>query len=376
MSNLRDYEINATEPLTDAAPAAWSPNIVTAGDTTTGGVAKHWLLRHNGTVVSTMTKVGALAIAGLLSIGSASFASSAPALKASSTTLQVRLADDSALTNLAAKGFAATGGAITASAAAMAVTQTWNSGGVTFEVNTVDITDTASAAASTFHDYRVGGTSKNKVTKDGGITIATGTITTSFPALTVTQTLNASGVSFDTISIDLVGTSYNAGSRPIHVKKSATSVFGVDVDGRIWFGATALCLSRTSGANLGAGASSTLVDVSIGVSGFRATNDVGLNWTDHASNVGAGSVDTGVFRNGAGIVEINNGTLGTFRDLRLRNVRTEAVAVASLIAAATAGAGARSFVTDATATTFGSTVAGGGANTVPVVSNGTNWLIG
>lgn len=50
--------------------------------------------------------------------------------------------------------------------------------------------------------------------------------------------------------------------------------------------------------------------------------------------------------------------------------------VASLPSAATAGAGARSFVTDATATTFLSTVAGGGANKVPVVSDGTNWLIG
>ena len=38
--------------------------------------------------------------------------------------------------------------------------------------------------------------------------------------------------------------------------------------------------------------------------------------------------------------------------------------------------GARAFVTDATATTFLSIVAGGGANAVPVVSNGTNWVIG
>lgn len=37
---------------------------------------------------------------------------------------------------------------------------------------------------------------------------------------------------------------------------------------------------------------------------------------------------------------------------------------------------ARLFVTDATATTFASTVAGGGANIVPVFSNGTNWIIG
>lgn len=55
---------------------------------------------------------------------------------------------------------------------------------------------------------------------------------------------------------------------------------------------------------------------------------------------------------------------------------TGSTVVASLPAAAKAGAGARAFVTDATATTFHSTVAGGGSNKVPVVSDGTNWLIG
>ena len=38
--------------------------------------------------------------------------------------------------------------------------------------------------------------------------------------------------------------------------------------------------------------------------------------------------------------------------------------------------GVRSMVTDANSTTFLSTVAGGGANIVPVISNGTNWVIG
>ena len=50
--------------------------------------------------------------------------------------------------------------------------------------------------------------------------------------------------------------------------------------------------------------------------------------------------------------------------------------VGSLPSASTVGAGARSFVTDATATTFASIVAGGGANGVPVYSDGTNWRIG
>lgn len=57
-------------------------------------------------------------------------------------------------------------------------------------------------------------------------------------------------------------------------------------------------------------------------------------------------------------------------------VRTASYTVATLPAAGTVGAGTRAYVTDASATTFASTVAGGGANAVPVYSDGTNWKIG
>jgi len=50
--------------------------------------------------------------------------------------------------------------------------------------------------------------------------------------------------------------------------------------------------------------------------------------------------------------------------------------VATLPSAVTSGKGARSFVTDASAPTFGSTVAGGGAVATPVYSDGTNWKVG
>jgi hypothetical protein len=55
---------------------------------------------------------------------------------------------------------------------------------------------------------------------------------------------------------------------------------------------------------------------------------------------------------------------------------TTVYTVATLPSAATSGAGARAFVSDANATTFASTVAGGGANKVPVYSDGANWKIG
>lgn len=50
--------------------------------------------------------------------------------------------------------------------------------------------------------------------------------------------------------------------------------------------------------------------------------------------------------------------------------------VATLPNAATSGAGARTFATDALAPTFGATVAGGGAVFIPVYSDGTNWKVG
>jgi len=50
--------------------------------------------------------------------------------------------------------------------------------------------------------------------------------------------------------------------------------------------------------------------------------------------------------------------------------------VSTLPSAVTAGVGAQSFVTDATAPTFGSAVVGGGAVATPVYSDGTNWMVG
>jgi hypothetical protein len=50
--------------------------------------------------------------------------------------------------------------------------------------------------------------------------------------------------------------------------------------------------------------------------------------------------------------------------------------VSTLPSAATSGVGARSFVTDALAPTFGATVVAGGAIPTPVYSNGTVWKVG
>lgn len=57
-------------------------------------------------------------------------------------------------------------------------------------------------------------------------------------------------------------------------------------------------------------------------------------------------------------------------------VKTAVKTVATLPSAATVGAGARSFVSDASAPVFGAAVVGGGAVKVPVYSTGTAWFVG
>ena len=57
-------------------------------------------------------------------------------------------------------------------------------------------------------------------------------------------------------------------------------------------------------------------------------------------------------------------------------IATNATTVANLPTAATAGAGARAFVTDANSTSFNASLVGGGSNAVPVFSDGDVWRIG
>lgn len=57
-------------------------------------------------------------------------------------------------------------------------------------------------------------------------------------------------------------------------------------------------------------------------------------------------------------------------------VKTASYTVGTLPSASGLGSGARAMVSDANATIFNSIVAAGGANIVPVWSDGTNWRIG
>jgi hypothetical protein len=92
----------------------------------------------------------------------------------------------------------------------------------------------------------------------------------------------------------------------------------------------------------------------------------GFGWYDFAGT----TPNLKMTRAAAGFMKVTDNSTGA------SGVGTNPVTVASLPAASSTYKGQRAFVTDATATTFASTVSGGGANNVPVYCDGSNWLIG
>ena len=116
---------------------------------------------------------------------------------------------------------------------------------------------------------------------------------------------------------------------------------------------------------------------------FRSTHlqlgsGVALAWSTGVTPVT--TPDAGLSRISAGVVGVGTGAQGSVAgQLQVTTVRCIPTTVALLPAAATAGAGAIAFVTDAASTLGagdGNVVVGGGANFSPVYSDATNWRQG
>lgn len=95
-----------------------------------------------------------------------------------------------------------------------------------------------------------------------------------------------------------------------------------------------------------------------------ATTPVGINGSVQYNDFGyIGGDSTFTYASTTGTVTVSN-------------LKTTPKTVSTLPAASYVGAGARSFVTDSTTKTFLAIVSGGGSNAVPIVSDGSNWLVG
>jgi len=139
--------------------------------------------------------------------------------------------------------------------------------------------------------------------------------------------------------------------------------------------------ARNVGMGVSAGAGVTTGTNNV-ILGFQAGNDGGTNLTTGSNNIIIGYNAVSTSATVSNEVTLGNSSITLLRvpgitltaGAKWINVGTSTVA--NLPAAATAGNGARAFVTDALAPTFGTTVAGSGAVSVPVYSDGTNWKVG
>jgi hypothetical protein len=163
-------------------------------------------------------------------------------------------------------------------------------------------------------------------------------------------------VGYDALSaVSTSNYSTGLGYRAINAATTNGGNTGVGADALLLAtGSNNTAVGYAAGNSLTTGSNNTVIGYDADVSAAGVSNEITLGNSSVTSMRAPGLTMT------VGLKWINNGTQ----------------TVAALVAAGTAGAGARAVVTDANATTFHSIVAGGGANVVPVFSDGTNWRIG
>lgn len=116
--------------------------------------------------------------------------------------------------------------------------QTWNNAGVTFNLLSIEATDTASGAASLLQRWRVGGANVAALDKTGNLavvkaTVNGGTVTASSAALNVNQTWNNGAVTFTAAIINPTSTASAAASLILDLQLAGVSQLAVRKNGQI-----------------------------------------------------------------------------------------------------------------------------------------------
>lgn len=156
----------------------------------------------------------------------------------------------------------------------------------------------------------------NVLTVTGTETIATGTITSSSPALAITQTWNSGGVTFKGLTMAITSTANATDSLFIECTDDATTNFSVSYLGSIKIGtggakvegpsSNGIFFGSPSGSARLGNTSATAGSVSISDSGIIAKSDVPLGWVSGSD--ASASLDTAIYRQAANNVAIRNST--------------------------------------------------------------------
>jgi hypothetical protein len=264
-------------------------------------------------------------------------------------------------------------GALTASRPSINVAQTWNNAAVPFDADLMDITDTASAAGATVFRRRVNGANIVRILKTGQVEVATSSGNTVFigggynGVASGTSALNygtdgvivgTGGLIFSNGSIDARDLQIRFNGPNVANQRNSTAAqtyrlertytdpsnrgytdFAQDPAGgarlnSVWTGSVAaptnlLDVQGNGVSRLTLSPSGLLSVPNIAVGGSFAVNNAfhsliwngGLLGWAASSGVSFGTqVETAIGRSAAGVLEINNGTAGQFRDLQLRTL--------------------------------------------------------
>jgi len=237
----------------------------------------------------------------------------------------------------------------------------------------------------------------------GGSGAASGTITIGRGTTAGAQTVQIGG----TGNIITVGAA--TGIQPITIGRSGTALAVVNINTGASGGKTTnIATNASSGTNtvsigstvggsnvinIATGTNNQTLNIANGTATGTKTIDIGgggasvtnLSLANTSSGsasvvIGCSTDNTITIANSGGVSNIQSITIGSTVGSSTTTVngilKQQTYTVATLPSASTSGVGARSFVTNALAPTFGATVVTGGAVAVPVYSDGTNWKVG
>ena len=192
--------------------------------------------------------------------------------------------------------------------------------------NAAGVIEINNGTPGTFRDLKLRALTATPDANTTAITVASHTHTTSNPAISVAQTWNDAAVTFTGLKANFTDTASAAGSLMLDLQVGGSSKFNINKAGQVNFAAgsiTAPSLFLGTDTSIGwyQGGSSWLFTVAgsskLYIGGFVSQSSGGT-YCFSSTTAATGTTDAGIGRNAAGVVEVNNGLLGTYRDLIVR----------------------------------------------------------